>query len=43
MGIFGFGRLLGPSLTLGPSNRAAVPKASTFVNFLEAVLGDFRI
>ena len=43
MGIFGFGRLLGPSLTLGQSNRAPVPTASTYVNFLEGILGDFRI
>ena len=33
----------GPSLTLGQSNRSAVPTALTYVNFLEAVLGDFRI
>ena len=33
----------GPSLTLGQSNRSAVPTALTYVNFWEAVLGDFRI
>ena len=33
----------GPSLTLGQSNRAPVPTASTYVNFLEGILGDFRI
>ena len=33
----------GPSLTLGQSNRAPVPTALTYVNFLEGILGDFRI
>ena len=33
----------GPSLTLGQSNRSAVPTALTNVIFLEGILGDFRI